>query len=482
MSQKVTVEIKNFKKIKELKEEFKSGNIYIVKGSNNEGKTSFIEAVNLLSNGKNDNKHILTHGEADGQLKGEFLLDGANNQRYIVKYDYNADKGQFTIIDPEANILKHSSKNDVLTPIFKYNTFTIEEFFGWGLTKEGQRKQADIVINLLPEKERKEYLDLEAKVNTKNGSLYFKRKSLNELFEKEKSLYDANKLSDEEIKLLGLKENVEALLKQLSDELSELEKSSINEDKLSKKIQFKQIIDFYDVNINSFKDTAKKEELTIDIEIQDLERKIIELRKKKDKLIDYTVNALSNLDNQYKEAVIGLKDINENSVDNTEAIKVLKERIDNGKNKKASIIALQEKETKAKGYQISLNKALDDKLKADEQLEKARERKFAIIEETGLPIDEVTIVDGELMYKDGNNLIPFIESSVSYSKGGRIVLKIMAELNKTLRIWTLGKAAEYDDECMMEFLDIVKKYDGILFLDRVMQEKTELEIECLEIN
>jgi KaiC/GvpD/RAD55 family RecA-like ATPase len=463
----LTVEFKNFKKIKDLKEEFHSGNVYIVGGPNNVGKTTFLQGIQTLATGVAKKGNNVSFGEADGQIKGQFEFKGANEGLYIVKWDFTNEDSKFVIIDSETNIHKSTSRNNVIAELFKYNMFTIDEWFGWGLTAEGRKKQAAIILNLLPEAARAEYDDIEKKVAPDTGSLYVRRTALNKEYDAAKLIVDTFALSQEQKDALTKEEAANNLLYQLKKDLEAViacNKSTLEENK--KRADEDLATALVDI------DDVKEEISEIEEQMKALELK---LKAKKDNLqfLEKSIPVLKEKIVKADEAL--------NEVKNMKNPDEIRNRIKSGEDLLENIRSIKEKQ---KNYEEAKKTAVSKMSERDEinsEIEKLRERKKIIIEENDLPVSNIVVENGECFYVDGENLIPFTRDSVSYSEGGMIILRLMAYLNRTLPIWLVGSAESYDDTRMKELQEIAEKYDGIIFLDKVVPDTNEgLKINVIE--
>jgi hypothetical protein len=463
----LNLEFKNFKKIKDFSHEFQSGNVYVVGGPNNIGKTTFLQGLSTLATGiarKTDN---VSFGEENGQVKGQFSFDGANGGNYLVKWDFTSDTNKFVIIDPDTNVHKSTSRNNVIADIFKYNSFTIDEWFGWGLTAEGRKKQAEIILNLLPDIAREEYLKIENEVSPKFGTLYGSRTIINKEYEAAKSIVDQFKLTPEEKEKITKVETAKNLLYTYEQQLEKI--LANNPTKLSE-------------NLKTTKDAILQNNLFIDSakeDIDDITQQIKSLEEKKVKRLS-ELKGFENIMPDLKDKNIkALEDVN-NCKDLGNEFEV-RERITSGK---AFIEAVRNIEAKDKSYTENKKVAqvkFDELQILDADIKKKRERKEAIIEENKLPVENISIEDGECFYVDGNNYIPFTKDSVSYSEGGMIIIKLMAHLNQALPIWLIGSAESYDNTRLPELLNIAKQYNGIIFMDRVIADsEQELSINILE--
>lgn len=477
------VEFKNYKKLKDVSAEFNSGNIYVVKASNDKGKTSFLQGIKSLITGEKKGKDLVSHNETDGSIIGKFK--GADNKIYTVKMDIDSsDKTKFTLIDPETNIHKSTSRTNVISDIFKYNLFTIDEWFAWGLTAEGRRKQADIMLNLLPKKDKEEYLDIDSKVS-KDGELYLKRAEANSNYISSKKILDNSKPTEEELeKLSNLQTAKEKLKKYISDK--ERIKSSIDsqEEDISTlndyENQLSEIPDFIKLKEESYSASCIKR----DTRIKELEKMIEDLKAEGKEAEERYQEDIKDFKDSSKKLESNIRILKEKCSketynENVKNLKEIEERISKGEEYINSCESIYHRN---KMYEESLSKIHSLKEEADnldEKINKLRERKVEIITNAKLPVENIVISDGECFYDDNGSLIPFTEESVSYAKGGVIVAKLMANINKEMPIYLIGKAESYDNNSLKELNKIVEENNGIMILDEVDREDSELKIECL---
>lgn len=480
---KYSVEFKNFKKIEDLTAEFEGGNIYIIGGPNEIGKSTFLQGIEILSTGVDPNKgSIVTDGKEEGHIKTEFI--GADGSKYVVKYNFNDNKNQFILINPKTEVKKSTSRNNVIAEIFKYNKFTIEEWFAWGLTAEGRRKQADIILNLLPEKAKEEYLSIDDKISPKVGVIFGQRTSLNKDYDILKKTVEEYELSKLDIEDINKKTSVDTLLPTLKQELEKALKN--NPDSIKKNIEF--------LNASISEKEVASNEKVVSLEEQDRELekeceellKQIELKKKKRAEIKEQITITkSTSQEEIKKITEEVKALEESVKTLTDGVDIekLKERIATGEALQNKINNLIDKQKTYNEKCTKLQELFENIEKLNNEIDNLKERKVQILTENKLPISNIIIEDGEALYVDKEGVkLPFIRESVSYSSGGMIVLELMAHINKELPIWLVGSAESYDKSRMEKLRILAKKYNGIVLLDKVIDnEKQQLEITCVEI-
>ena len=470
----IKVEFKNFKHLRDFKAQLESGNIYFVKGGNDIGKTSFLQGLLATIKGKNANKQAVSFGETEGSIKTQILnFKGADGENYTIKFDFADGKDdKFVIVRPDTTVSKKSTD---ISSIFKYNSFTVDEFFAWGLTAEGRRKQAQIILAMLSEDTQKEISDIDSKINTRNGTIFEDRKRANAVYESKKAEYENITLTANEEKILAMPEWIAETEKMKSDKeeaMKVMANSStflVNIERLKGELntlqsnrersdnEFALLKENTAKEIDRLKNIVLQRQAEIEKEVyayeQAYEAKTKELNEEKKKV---------NADN--------LPDIEKIEADLLER-KPYMEIYDSARRK-------QELKEQAK---LSLQDHFEKVQKLTENLEELRKRKLNLIASANLPVQNISIEGDEIFYvtPDGN-LLPFNEENISYAKGGLTVAQIMLAVNKDLPLLLVGKAAEYDNNSMAALAKFAEQNNAVVIMDRVLPEATELTIECYE--
>ena len=464
----------NYKKIKDLKVEFREGNLYFIKGPTESGKSSVLQAIQDLAKGTSPNKNKLTHGEDEGFVTGVFDINGADGEVYKVVMEYKDGKDdKFTLYRPDGT--KTTKKTDIAT-IFKYNAFTVEDFFAWGLSAEGKRKQAAILLELLPEEVKQRYQEISIKTHPQKGTLFEDRKKANYEVARLEKVIESNTLTEEELEIIEKSAKWPAALAALKIEYEEmLQKNaevSTHEEKLS---NLNQQWNASKERRDEFNKRKIDEIEKYDRDIEELERKLAALKQSKSVYEQEAETKSKDLDIEVENA---RKAYEVESAKKPEQVDLsgMRERI--RKNEEAietAKILILKKETWDNN-----NKALTEiRIKAEEltkELESLRNEQKELIKNNLNTLENLTIKDDELVYVENDMELPFNENSVSYSVGGEIVFKIQTMINKKLPIWLIGKAAEYDETKIQRFADIAKERSGIIIADMVDTNEKELKI------
>ena len=246
---KYRIQIKNYKKVNDFDHVFSTGNLYLIRGANNIGKTSVIKAISAAFNAENLNANPIGAEDGPAVIQCNFTKDGIS---YSLKYTMENKNGK--IVDSILLISDDNKKINNKTEIrniLSFNDFSVDQFFAYGLTAEGRRKQAEIIKRLLPEEVKFDLDVIEAQVNPKNGTVYKERALLSERKKTIDTLINRNNFSPEqqdeinalkneatkrdkyleELKEFGEVENILSEIEEIEKVISEIdeETQSINE-------------------------------------------------------------------------------------------------------------------------------------------------------------------------------------------------------------------------------------------------------------
>jgi len=481
----IQVEFNNYKLLKDFRAELKSGNIYFVKGNNGKGKTSFLQGLLATIRGKNSNKNLASFDSQEGHVKTQIQdFKGADGENYTIKFNFADGKDdRFTIIRPDTTV---SKKSGDITSIFQYNAFTVDEFFSWGTTAEGRRKQAAIIMNMLPLQVQNEIRDIDSKVNERNGTLVEQRKKANAVVEAKNIEVSNIKFTPNEIKMkdfLLQNPNYTQITEEMQDALDNASKTvlSSTDDLLKKQSLENKISNLEDLKERTIEDFTQYKSNT-QKEIDELKSRIIALTESfKTKGLE--VQALIDSKNKEIETeTLALKELSAKlDAKKLPNIEELQKDLDERNPYMDLYYSIENKE---KAMDEKKREYIDTKTVADSlniSIVELRKRKIDLIAAAKLPVDNIAIDGDEIFYVTPEGLqIPFSEENLSYSKGGLVVAQIMLAVNQSLPLLLVGKAAEYDNDSLAQLCQLAEKNDAIVILDRVIPEATNLQIECYE--
>lgn len=435
------VDIQNIKQITKLTEEFTSGNIYLVRGGNEKGKTTFLNAIMSLL-GKNEDADVMIQsGKTSGLIRGKFDKDGKEIQ-VILEYSVGK-KRKLSIIFPDGT---ESSKVDDLKKLFAYQHVTAEEYIELSETKDGRRKQRDILLSLLSDGNRAAY-----NVACEQYELKYKeRTEIGRQLDTLESMMIGVALTEEEEAQLSKKENIIKQLAKLEEEKSVI-KTAV--DTKNAKIQQR---DMYLESIES----KKKEIQQMKDEIEAAQKAIAlneQLIKEQETLIDEITSEISDVDEAKLEA--------------------LSIRINNGRALRDKIISLESKSKLASENVTKLKELKESKEDLTKRLDKLQETKKNIISLVDMPVKGLSIDDDGLTY----NGLPFNKNQIATSVSMEVAIGILLAINKNTPIITIGRAESFDDSKIENLNKLAKERNCEFFLERVIGNKdTNLSIDIYE--
>jgi len=450
---KLTYKIRNYKLLEDVSGEFVSGNLYCIRGGNGKGKTSFVRSFIDTIQAQNRTSRPVTFGKEDGDVN--LTYTDPEERIWNLKFDFTDKDESFTMVLPDTT--KTKSVKEIRNSL-KFNSFTVDEFFANGLTAEGRRKQADIIKQLLSDKEQKQLATIEAEINSKNGTLFKERTDANTHYQTAKTLYD---------NCIVTEEQTNAINKFDTDKFGDnfVEETNKLDTELESKKNKLAIISAPDYVTPATKKAALQTSIDEDNnEIKELQEKIKKIEERI-KVNEKAIVELGEVVEDVKKEILEAE------------IETISKRLTTRK----EAITFYNNAVLKKVEQKNLNKDLQEKFKTfndlTDKIEEKRKEKNAIIKKVNFPF--ITIEDDELKFVDGDNLLPFNATSISYAKAGLIVTRIILSINKDLKLVLLGSAAEYDKHSREELKAIAKEFDGIIVGDEVIEDGA-LEIKVVE--
>lgn len=459
------LEVKNYKLLKEGEYNLSGGSIFLMSGPNNIGKTSFLHLLQSIMEVKDETINPVTHGEKEGFATGTII--GADGEPYQFRYDFNVDgKKKFTFIGPDGKQLKTIGE---MRAIFNYTHFTLEEFFDWSRSEVGRKKQREIIMKLLDEKEQNEINQIEANINTRNGVLYIERQNINRDVESLNSVVNNSILSDEQKTLLKQSKTINDEFKKLEDRKIEIEKLIQVDPEVVQKIA-------------TAKANKENAESQIELANDEIERlnKLIETQKL---LIKNMEGLIINNDQIIKDNTPKGSDGSVDTValtlelngDDTEKNPGIIKRIAKGQEviNKLSLAQSLESNRESKVEEVKAKQAIADGL--TEKIEILRNRKQSIIKGcTAIP--ESISIDDEYITIDG---IPFTEEDVSKSKATKAIARLMMLVNKA-PIMLMGDAESLGYEVLNELKEEAEAMGKTMVFAEHVRYLDELTLVCFD--
>lgn len=440
--QEIVLSFTNYKLLK--KEEFtlKGSNIYFVKGPNEVGKTSVLNAIKSALEIKDDTKQKVTKGETEGV--NEFVFPGADGKPYRVKYEFTDASTKFVMFDPEGNKI---SKVTDMRGIFKYNHVDATEFISWSHTAEGRRKQKELILNLLPPERYVEYMDLENQINEN----FNERTNINKSIVIKENLLKEYKISSEEQEFANNHQAAVNLLHKKREEHNQLilnapDKAAV-EDKL----------------INLTNTLSNNTSMLIDIEeqikrLQDRHKSLTESNVTINKEIEVLNNTLSKIE--------------KDEVEYNTKYQAIIESI-----KKGEAYVLRSTEVVNRKQKYDVTKELYDSLVQSEReltdkIALQRKEKEKIITNSNFPVENLSFDENGYLTING---FLFDENQVCESDVILLVAQILCRINDN-PIQVIGDASLLDFKKLDRLYDIAKANGKIMFVDEIDRNLDKLVI------
>jgi len=436
--QLLNAEISNFKNI-EYKQVDINGRSFFITGSNQQGKSSFLQALLSPLDAKWMPVEPIKQGEEKGFIKlaigGE--LEGEQVEYKVECYfSPGTKRGRIVLFDKEGTQIKDGVRG-ILNGIIGEIGFNIMSFIKLGLTDSGKvsvsgvREQIEILEGLMPTADLKKLYALKHEHTEK----YDTRKASNAEVKRLSSLIDNSPFTQEQIETYAQK-------KEMADEL----------DKIDAAKKKNEVIEQCDTFIQNYSDDLSDINEDIVILKQQLEEKKGILQALKDKKVKVEAYLEKNPN---KEDITALEESLQSISDhNTNCDKV------------ADLHKTKEMLTE----ESKTAETLSDRLKAIEQ------EKKDVFANTTMPVKGLEFDDEKVTY-DG---LPLSDGNIPTSKLIGIGLKIGMALNPNLKVMVIKDGSLLDNKTMNYALKICQDQGYQLMIETVNHEGGELEIDFIE--
>lgn len=457
------IQIQNFQAIKEFSGEF-DGNVYLVTGENELGKSSLLKAIMVLLTGNRD--EVLRNGTDKGFAK---IIVGDDGTEYEVELRMTKANPRGTLTIKSKDTGMRSDRISALQSIFGYQDFDANEFVSWSETAEGRRKQVQIVKSLLPEAVQKRISEIDAEVLR----IKEQRKNDNAAVRTYDAIYAraGEELEDGDVERYADEMDLQDIMEQQAKAVQLQEKKKSVEQKLEER------------------------ERTI----SEAPGKLEELRKKREEFISYKDRAIEKARQEYENAVKQyeqdlkkeLEKLSEQEKAINDSVRDAEARRDNCKAWLQKYEASKPEDMSAKIDEIQhhnmMHKKVVDYLEARKNREEAigkvsdhekkllllsKERESAI-NNSKLPINGLSFTDDGLIL-DG---IPFVAGKVSDSQIMEVAAKLIIASNPTVKVFRIARGESLGKRKLEALIDLAKKngYQG--FIEQVVREQDELKVE-----
>lgn len=444
------LELSNFKTIESFKGSFE-GNVYLVTGENELGKSTLIDAIGTLLTGDRSN-NLLKRGTEKGFAK---MTVGEGEDAYEVELKFSDKNPRGTLTIGRLGDGLKSNNKSALESIFKYEDFDPDQFLRWSETAEGRRKQAEAVKKLFPVEIQNKINELDYQVaqakdkrteigreiKTIQGQFKMLFMTPEEIAEYEKPV-DVVELSEKQSKASELNEKRSGVIERIEERKAKIQKTPS------------------EIDVNNQKTEQKIAENLQKIEA--LKKENEELRAsniEKNKAIEAEV---SEMEKKNKE---GEKWLKKNPVQDVESIK--KEiQTASEHNKKSNQV--QEFKRVSREMESLANRHSSK----EQEISKATEEKKALIESAKLPVSGLDF-DEEGLTLNG---FPFNEDSVSTSQAMEVAISLIIAKNPKTKVFRVARGESLGTAKMKAIIDFANKngYQG--FIEEVARGQNELVV------
>lgn len=432
----------NYKLLKKEEFNLKGSFIYFVKGPNEVGKSTILQALKAAQEIKDETPRKVTIGESEGV--NEFTLPGADGRMYNVIYQFTDSTTKFVVFDDEGNKI---SKIGDMRNIFKYNHIDATSFINWSYTAEGRRKQKELILKLLPVDHYIKYAELE----DHEKDLFDRRTAINKTIEINDKLRSEYELTTEELKI---QKNFKAAEEQLASREESYNKLLQSGNELDKVLYDLQYIDD---NINRCKSIITE----IEDEIIKLQTTLKEHKEKEASLIK-----------EFKTKTEEYNNLNEKQKNIDAEKEKLYQSVLKGREYVSKAKEYTGKLTKYNEANENYHKAVSTAENLTEDITTTRIAKEEIITEAEFSVSNLSF--DEEGYLTINNL-RFDEKQTCESDTILIVAQLMCKMNES-PIQIIGDASLLDFKKLDKLYKIAEENGKIMFVDEIDRSLDKLVI------
>lgn len=458
------LELLNFQVIKEFNADF-DGNVYLITGDNELGKSTLLKAIGALLTGERDS--VLRKGESKGFAK---MVIGDDGDEYEVSLNFTEANPRGTLSIKSKSGMK-SNNVSMLQSIFGYQDFDAVEFARWSETAEGRRKQIEVVKNLLPKDvcKRIEAIDEET-AELKNNRLYLNRDVKNL-----KSVVDEAKknLTDADIQKYSTKIDVSDLMQEQSQRIALIEKSksvkSMLEQRTSELAGLPAKVEEEERNYNDAMQriSAKLEEARIAFERakQEAENESKARAKAHNDFLAEIESRKADLMQRKANAEKWLADFESRNITTDDLSQRLAQAEEHNR-KNGEVVAYLEK---CDSLKVADAKVAD----VENSLASLSEERANLIATSHLPIEGLTFTENGLEL----NGIPFSSGNVSDSQIMEVATKLIIASNPKVKVFRIARGESLGEKRLRAIVDMAKKNGFQGFIEQVQRGQTEMAIE-----
>lgn len=451
------LQLLNFQVIENFDAEF-DGNVYLITGDNELGKSTLLKAIGALLTGQRD--EVLRNGASKGFAK---MVVGDDGEEYEVQLSFTEANPRGTLTIKQKSTGMQTNNVSMLQRLFGYQDFDAVEFSRWSESAEGRRKQIAVVKSLLAPEVRQRIEDIDTKVSglkTERTGINRDVKTFAALLEaaQNKLPADAGRYKDE-INLSALleKQQINAQLIEKSKTVkAALEQRTAQLEELPNKMTFAQNV--RDTEL----DMAEKEFAAAKQRYEDRKRSAIE---KCDATLKELESSKADLELRKGNAEKWLQEFEASRAQLEDTTKMLADAKEHNERHKIVVDyadkKLQYDEVKAKAEQL------------DSEIAELGKERAELIAGAKLPIEGLTFTD------DGLELhgVPFVPGKISDSQTMEIAAKLVIACNPNVKVFRIARGESLGAKRLQAIVELARKngYQG--FIEQVQRGQNEMRVE-----
>ena len=459
------LELVNFQVIEKFDAEF-DGNVYLITGDNELGKSTLLKAIGALLTGNRD--EVLRNGASKGFAK---MVVGDDGEEYEVSLSYTENNPRGTLTIKQKSTGMSTNNVSMLQRVFGYQDFDAVEFSRWSETAEGRRKQIAVVKSLLaPEvKDRIEAIDAQvAELKNERTGINRDVKTLGTLVEEAKS-----DLGDIDIEKYDELINVANLMEQQKTNAQLIEKAKTVRATLAQRTEQLAAIpervqaenDRYDSEIATIDRRVEEAKLAYEkaVAAADIDRKTA-LDSHNEELAHIDAER-ADFENRKANCEDWLKKYEANNPEKSDVAKQL-EAAD-----RHNQVCRYVQDYKKKEGEFNAVKAKADAM--DAEITKLSDERANLIANAKLPIAGLTFTDDGLEL----NGVPFVPGKVSDSQTMEIAAKLIIACNPTVKVFRIARGESLGAKRMEAIVNMARENGFQGFIEQVQRGQTEMMVE-----
>jgi len=466
----ISLDLKNYKLLKDKEFNLKGFNVLIVEGPNESGKTSLRTMLKEQWTARSLTEEPLTTGEEQGTVKATIPDKHGNPITIIHNFNKFDQKGSFYAIDEDGKPIKSAGKiRELLGGI---EMLSIHEIWEHTKSLPGIRKlQDNFLMKCLTDEEIKKLDAIDSRINPNSGTAFLNRRDLARDKVKLLQAVESITITEEQQQQLEIIEKVEANVKEIETELQQVdlvgkdieliqqaiktladEKAAIPDDIVGEKARLERWITRREEEIKKAEEDIRNWKAEIESSQKELE------------VVEETANKrIAEID---KEIAIKQQKVPKDVVSKD----ALEQRLAKGKAFLEETIRIKTLAEEKKSKQEELTKVTEQWKEADESIRLDRETKADILAKSKLPggismeEDDITI-----------NGLPLRESQISETTVKVAFIELACQISEG-KLIDGGSASDYGHERLKAISDIAGKYNKLLVLEKVNDDIGEVRI------